>query len=268
MINQAGKTGWGASAYFVIHLHIKDLALLYAIRDFLGVGSVYLYKDGKSASFMVSKLKDLINVIIPQFKEYPLQSVKSVDFQLWVKCINILSNKEHLTQEGLNEIISIKSALNKGLSENLKLLFKGVKPLERLAYKVCDNPLNPYWVSGFSEGDSSFHASISSTTNQVRVIYSLGLNERDLPLILKIQEFFGGIGRISNYKNAVQYIVASIKSIDEILIPHFDSFELKGNKLHNYLIWREISCLVKSKAHLDQEGLQKIYNLKLKLNKK
>jgi len=60
---------------FVIHLHNKDLALLYAIREFLGAaspGSVYLYRDGKSASFAVSKLKDLIDVIIPHFTNYPL----------------------------------------------------------------------------------------------------------------------------------------------------------------------------------------------------
>jgi len=115
-------------------------------------------------------------------------------------------------------------------------------------------------------GDSSFHISISGTTNQVRVIYSIGLNKRESALILKIQEFFGGIGKISEYKNAIQFIVASIKSIDTILIPHFDSFELKGHKLHNYLIWREIACLVISKSHLTIEGLQKIKDLKLKLN--
>lgn len=241
---------------------------MYAIHNFLGVGNVFSNKNGKSACFMVSKLNDLINVILPHFKKYPLQSDKSVDFKLWVMCINILAKKEHLTLEGLTKIISIKSALNKGLSENLKLTFKDVKPLERLKCRIDETPLNPYRVSGFSEGDSSFHVSISKLTNQVRIIYSIGLNKRDLPLILKIQEFFGGVGNISNYKNAVQYIIASLKSIDKILIPHFDSYVLKSNKLHNYLIWKEILGLVKSKAHLTQEGLKKIYTLKEILNEK
>lgn len=209
-----------------------------------------MYKEDKSAKLIVSKLSDIINIIIPHFQKYPLLGVKYVDFQLWVMCVNLIAKKEHLTSEGLAKIISIKSALNKGLSDELKLIFKDIKPLERPEYKISDNLLNPYWVSGFSEGDSSFQVSVSNTTNQVRVIYNINLHQRDLPLILKIQEFFGGAGKISNYKNAVQYVIASIKCTDKIIIPHFDTFHLKGNKLDNYLIWKEIACLVRDKAHL------------------
>lgn len=126
--------------------------------------------------------------------------------------------------------------INKGLSEDLKLKFKDVEPTVRPEYAVSDNYLNPQWVSGFSEGDSSFHVSISSKTNQVRVIYSIGLHKRDLPLILKIQEFFGGIGKISFYKDAVQYTVADANIIEGTIIPHFDTYSLWGNKLVNYLI--------------------------------
>ena len=36
--------------------------------------------------------------------------------------------------------------------------------------------------------------------------------------------------------------------------------------LHNYLVLKEIACLVKSKFHLTPEGLEKIVKLKEKLN--
>jgi hypothetical protein len=39
-----------------------------------------------------------------------------------------------------------------------------------------------------------------------------------------------------------------------------------GNKLTNYLIWKEILLLVNSKAHLTTEGLNTIIGLKSKLN--
>lgn len=87
-----------------------------------------------------------------------------------------------------------------------------------------------------------------------------------MPLIYRIQGFFVGSGRISNYKNVVQYIIADFSSIDEIIIPHFDTFELKGNKLPNYLIWKRIAGIIKTKAHLTSEGLEEISNLKEKLN--
>jgi len=215
---------------------------------------------------MVRKLDDIINVIIPHFYKYPLQSGKVIDYQLWVRCVNLIAKKEHLNLEGLTKIVSIKSALNKGLSENLATVFDGIKPLTRFEYKSSESPLDPYWVSGFSEGDSSFFVSIANKTKYVRIIYSIGLHARDLPLIYRIQGFFGGSGKMSNYKNSVQYAIADFSSIDEIIIPHFDTFELKGNKLHNYLIWKEIAGIIKTKSHLTSEGLEKISNLKEKLN--
>lgn len=33
--------------------------------------------------YAVTRLEDLINIIIPQFKQYPLQSAKAVDFLIW-----------------------------------------------------------------------------------------------------------------------------------------------------------------------------------------
>jgi len=64
----------------------------------------------------------------------------------------------------------------------------------------------------------------------------MGLHKRDLPLILKIQEFFGGIGKILFYKDSVQYTVANLDNIDATIIPHFDTYSLCGNKLSNYII--------------------------------
>jgi len=171
MINirrQVGHTGWGVSASFTLHLHSIDLPLLNSFQKFFNVGRVHVNANN-SASFTVGKLEDIINVIIPHFKLYPLQSSKSIDFLLWTQCAEILLNKEHLTESGLNKIISIKHAINKGLSEDLKLKFKHVEPTVRPDYIVNGSSLNPQWVSGFSDGDSSFFVSISSKTNQVRI---------------------------------------------------------------------------------------------------
>jgi len=266
---QKGFTGWGVSADFSLNLHAKDLPLLYKIQSFLGgVGRIHVSSGGKTVSFTVSKIDDLIYVIIPHFKKYPLQSGKSIDFQLWNQCVEMLVNKQHLNLLGLNKIIGLKSALNVGLSEDLKLEFNNVIPMERPAYVADSISLNPNWVSGFTEGDGSFHVSISPKTDYVRRMYSICLNKRDLPLIIKIQEYFGGIGNISHYakNNAVQFTVADLKSINERIIPQFDTYVFCGNKLTNYLIWREILMLVNSKAHLTTEGLKTIEGLKSNLN--
>lgn len=73
-----------------------------------------------------------------------------------MKCLELISNKEHLTEEGLNKILSIKSGLNLGLSEKLKLKFPNVKHIARPDYHASDKPLDPNWVSGFTDGDVFF----------------------------------------------------------------------------------------------------------------
>ena len=43
---------------------------------------------------------------------------------------DIIKDKKHLTLEGLQEIVSIRASLNKGLPERLKLAFPKIKHLD------------------------------------------------------------------------------------------------------------------------------------------
>jgi hypothetical protein len=83
------------------------------------------------AYYIVSKPEDLINVIIPHFNSYPLLTQKYLDFNLWSKVVDIVIRKEHLTPEGLDQIIRLKASINNGLSEKIINNFintKDVKP--------------------------------------------------------------------------------------------------------------------------------------------
>jgi len=46
------------------------------------VGIVETIWGKKTAYFEVTKLNDLVNIIIPHFDKYPLQSAKSIDYQV------------------------------------------------------------------------------------------------------------------------------------------------------------------------------------------
>jgi hypothetical protein len=57
-------------------------------------------------------MKDLVNVIIPHFSNYPLITKKKVDFFLLTKVLGIIIQKDHLTLEGLQKIVALKASMN------------------------------------------------------------------------------------------------------------------------------------------------------------
>lgn len=112
--NTKRQLNWRVQAKYQISLHIRDLVILEEIYSYFGVGSI-----GKSENmcyYSVSSLKDLNNIIIPHFLNYPLVTQKYSDFILFSKVIKIMNKKGHLTTEGLNEIVNIKSSMGTGLS--------------------------------------------------------------------------------------------------------------------------------------------------------
>jgi len=51
-------------------------------------------------------------VIIPLFNQYEIQGQKKFDFYDFKKVADMISNKEHLTEKGYNEIMQIKKGMN------------------------------------------------------------------------------------------------------------------------------------------------------------
>lgn len=63
--------------------------------------------------------------------------------------VNLVDKKEHLTTEGLLNIVSIKASMNQGLSSQLKKAFPNIIPVTRplvLDQKIKD----PFWLAGFA----------------------------------------------------------------------------------------------------------------------
>jgi len=82
--------------------------------------------------------------------------------------------------------------------------------------------LHPYFVTGFSDGESSFTISIRRN-NELRTgwlvvnIFVINLHKKDRALLEQIKSFFG-VGKVINHeKDVVTYRLSSIKDL-EILI--------------------------------------------------
>jgi hypothetical protein len=203
---------------------------------FKGSGNITIDNKREVVHYAVNRFEDLINIIIPQFKQYPLQSAKAVDFFIWERAVRLMENKEHLTEDGLKKILSLKSVLNLGLTDTLKTNFPNVKQISRPVVELS-NSLDPNWVSGFSEGDGSFYTAITSKTDQVRIVFEICLNIKDISVLHNMRKFFGvGIVNSSPERRNARFIVTRNKDVINVIVPHFNQYKLEGNKQKNLLI--------------------------------
>ncbi len=99
--------------------------------------------------------------------------------------------------------------------------------------------------------------------------FKIGLNAKDHSLLIKIQEFFGGIGTFTFDKksNAWIYSVSSVTELLNIIIPHFNKYVLLTQKAADFKLFVQIVQLMNKGAHLNYAGLQEIVNIKASMNK-
>ena len=158
------------------------------------------------AFYSVSSVKDLVKTIIPHFLKYPLVHLrndkqmlltqKGADFILFKQIVDLMENKAHLTIEGINQIINIKAAMNLGLSELLKSEFKDfiLTPLWERPIIQTEIIPDPYWITGFVDGEGTFDIKIySSKTNvgfAVQLRFRIPQHERDTKLIELLLKYF------------------------------------------------------------------------------
>jgi hypothetical protein len=118
------KLGWAVRVEFAIELHLKDKALLEQIQCFFdGVGTIRNIAVRGTVVYTVTKIKDIITVIVPHFLKNPLLTQKRSDFELFKWVVQLMDKKEHLSLDGLIKILAIKASLNKGLPLEIKKAF-------------------------------------------------------------------------------------------------------------------------------------------------
>jgi len=101
-----------------------------SLIHFFNCGKLTLSSEKRAVNFVVWKIEDIINKIIPVFNNYPLLGEKYKDFRaplrfhfIWKldfkeSAAGLIQNKFHLTSEGIEKIQQIKSGMNRGRVNN------------------------------------------------------------------------------------------------------------------------------------------------------
>ena len=110
----SGKTGSRVWSRFQITQHSRDEVLMKTLEEYLGCGRYYPLSNKDVGDFVVSRLSDITDKIIPLFEKYPILGVKAFDFRDFCKASKLIKDKAHLTESGLENIRLIKAGMNRG----------------------------------------------------------------------------------------------------------------------------------------------------------
>ena len=119
------STGYQVLPEFRVVQHVRDIQVLYALKRFFRCG-VVRRNHGERYELRIRKLSCL-QEIVAFFEKHPLKTKKQVDFKKFAKVIRRMSEKRHLTQEGLIEIIEIAATMNRADKQKAERILKTLK---------------------------------------------------------------------------------------------------------------------------------------------
>ena len=104
------KLGEAVKLCFKLTQHSRDEQLMKSLVEYLGCGNVYRYKE--VVEFKITKFDDLNDKVIPFFQRIPLKGIKLLDYLYFVKIMELMKKKGHITASTLDQISKIKAGMN------------------------------------------------------------------------------------------------------------------------------------------------------------
>ena len=267
------KVGWRVQPVFQIGLHVKDENLLKEIKVFFEDQGFFTKLNNNSLIYRIYSI-EMLEKVINHFENYPLQTKKRADFELFKSVVMLVKSKKHLSIEGLHEIVNHRASLNNGLTSLLKESFPKYCPVARISDIANHQNLDSQWLAGFTAGEGSFNVNISRNSRYktgylVTLRFQLSQHLRDEKLLISLIDYFG-CGQYYSLKDTHSrgdFVVTKLSDILNIIIPFYLKNPLVGLKAYDFQLWCKISEIMLKKEHLTLEGLEKIREIKTKMNK-
>ena len=219
------------SLIFKLGQSTYNLRLLHYVKNKLGVGSIYVEKNGNMAHFRIRDRKVLESVIFPIFDKYSLLTSKQFNYLKFKEAFAILSNPT-LSKSEKDTLVS--NIVNRELPVDY------ISPI----WSIINNKVSDYasaslvmskaWLVGFTEAEGSFYLVSKGPT---RLVHAFEVTQKlDVIVLNSIQRLLG-ISTQVQFKKAGHFSLATTNSrAIENLIEFFHN-TLKGIKSVEYRIW-------------------------------
>lgn len=138
---------------FKVRQSSHNLRVLHYIKKRLGVGSVYVPKNGRTARYRLRDVEHIVLYLIPVFDKFPLLTSKYYNYDLFKKARLILYDKSLSTKEKdekLNNLSKNKTIPDNYISPRWAII-KNIVSSRTEASLVMSKP----WLIGFTEAERS-----------------------------------------------------------------------------------------------------------------
>ena len=132
--------------------------------------------------------------------------------------------------------------------------------------------IDPYWLTGFVDGEGCFHVGISKHPElrfkyQILPELTVVQHKRDLSLLYNIRSAMNcGVVR-KNHGDRYCWRVRDLKNLAEIVIPFFERYKLKSQKRIEFHKFAKVVRLMQRGDHLEEEGFNRISKLASEMNR-
>lgn len=264
---------------FSITADLDSKHVLDRIQSYFGCGNVVINENKHTAEFVVSSLKDLKNIIIPHFYNYPVYCSKLHAFKLFDLIVSALVNKEKKTIEGRRDLLGMALSMNQSTNRKderisilCKCLLMDVKDLVLIPNNCLDlqTPLSSPFISGVVDGDGSFFVYFLSTgiPNEIKIGFTIVTDKASHAMLQGIQTYLNGIGSIrEGTKNELVFTVIGINQIVDVLIPFMDANPIISERALHYDKFKQVSLLLKENNPLPLSIKLEIVDLCYDMNK-
>jgi len=127
--------------------------------------------------------------------------------------------------------------------------------------------LDPYYVTGFTDGEGCFCVSISprnfkNVEWEIRPSFSISQNKKSRGVLFRIRDYFGcGSIRVSRKDNTYKYEVRSVGELFSKVVPHFEKYPLQTEKKRDFYALKKVIEIMHNKQHTTPEGLRQIFEI-------
>ena len=105
--------GYQIQLIFKVSQHFRDEQIMKNLIEYFDCGNIYKDKDG-IINYRVQRFSYIDKIILPFFSKHRIWGVKFIDYLDWCKAAELIKNKDHLTESGLDQLRKIKVGMNRG----------------------------------------------------------------------------------------------------------------------------------------------------------